>query len=70
MLELRRKKGQDIFILVPGRANPIKLTVNRFIKHPRYAEEVEIVFDCDTDIQVLRHELYKGDEDDDNRGNK
>ena len=67
MLLLRRKKGQDIYITVPGRDKPIRLTVTRFIDSPTYGLEVELGFDCEDDIDVLRHEIY---EEDDTRGNR
>lgn len=67
MLLLRRKKGQDIYIQIPERDKPIRLTVARFIESPTYGMEVELGFDCENDIDVLRHEIY---EEDDNRGNK
>ncbi len=59
MLTLRRKLEQDIYIVIPGRENPIKLSVFRFIESPKYGMEVELGFDCDDDIDVLRHELYE-----------
>jgi sRNA-binding carbon storage regulator CsrA len=67
MLALRRKKGQDIYITVPEREKPIRVTVQRFIDSPTYGMEVELGFDCEDDVEILRHELY---EEDDNRGNK
>ena len=60
MLTLRRKKDQDIFIVIPGRKNAIRLTVTRFVENPQYGMEVELGFECDNDIDILRHEIYKG----------
>ena len=72
MLKLRRKKGDDIYIVIPGRELPIRITVERLIESPTYRTEVELGFDCESDIDVLRHELYEGAPVvlDDNRGNK
>lgn len=59
MLLLRRKLEQDIYIVLPEREKPIRITVCRFIENKRYGLEVELGFDADDDIDVLRHELYE-----------
>lgn len=69
MLTLRRKKNQDIYITIPERDKPIRLTIQRFIDSPTYGMEVEIGFDCEDDIEILRHELYEA-QNDDSRGNR
>lgn len=74
MLWLRRKKGQDIYITIPERTKPIRLSVNRFIDSPKYGMEVELTFDCEDDIEILRHELYEAESEAqvqaEDRGNK
>lgn len=74
MLLLRRKKNQDIYIKIPERDKPIRILVCRIIDSPQYGLEVELGFDCEDDIEIMRHELYeeqsKAQSKAENRGNR
>jgi sRNA-binding carbon storage regulator CsrA len=59
MLTLRRKPGQDVYIVVPDREKPIRVSVLAFIRDSGHGEEVRLGFDAEDDIQILRHELYE-----------
>jgi len=59
MLTLRRKPGQDVYIVVPGRKHPIRISVLAFLPDTGHGKEVRLGFDADDDIEILRHELYE-----------
>ncbi len=72
MLILRRKRYQDVLIVIPGRDKPITISVERFIDHAEYRMEVELSFECDDDIEIQRREVYERDAKKaaENRGNR
>lgn len=59
MLTLRRKPGQDVYIIVPGRQKPILISVLAFLPDTGHGAEVRLGFDAEDDIEILRHELYE-----------
>ena len=71
-MALRRKPGQEIYILVPGRERPIRVTVMGFVPDSGHGAEVRLGFDADNDVEILRHELYedRGEDFDNDRGNR
>jgi sRNA-binding carbon storage regulator CsrA len=58
MLTLRRKPGQEVYIIVPGR-KPIRISVLAFLPDTGHGAEVRLGFDAEDDIDILRHELYE-----------
>lgn len=59
MLELRRKVGQDVYIVVPGREKPMRISVMGIIEDSGHGREVRLAFHAESDIEILRHELYE-----------
>ena len=59
MLELRRKVGQDVYIVVPGREKPMRISVMGIIEDSGHGREVRLAFHAEPDIEILRHELYE-----------
>ena len=59
MLTLRRKPGQDVYIVIPGREKPVRISVLAFLPDSGHGAEVRLGFDAEDDIRVLRHELYE-----------
>ena len=59
MLTLRRKPGQDVYIVVPGREKPVRISVLALLPDTGHGVEVRLGFDCEDDIEILRHELYE-----------
>ena len=59
MLTLRRKPGQEVYIIVPGRKTPVRISVLAFLPDAGHGAEVRLGFDAEDDIDILRHELYE-----------
>jgi sRNA-binding carbon storage regulator CsrA len=59
MLTLRRKPGQDVYIVVPGREKPVRISVLAFLPDTGHGPEIRLGFDAEDDIEILRHELYE-----------
>ena len=60
MLKLRRKPGQEVYITIPGRKKAIRITVLAFLPDAGHGPEVQLGFDAENDIDILRDELYEG----------
>ncbi len=70
MLTLRRKPGQDIYMIIPGRKKAIRISVLSFIDDVGHGREVRLGFDAEDDIEILRHELYEDKGENTKTGNK